>query len=225
VKRDGRTDRSSSRYNILGLSLQEKVQTWTAKEKEKKTPDDSPPRWLSGSPSPGPSRAPRTWGSPCAAPSTASPPGAAPFTAWHSYSALLKSHTPRTSQTTQLKIQRYRESSFPTSACPSGSGRCHRSIQGRKQRVTALHRCPGTPGSLTRATMPPKHPCLSARLSWCSYNSRARVQAERCHCRCFSRAGRGQFPKPQSSGMGNASDPLPPPRHHRRRVPPEQPQL
>lgn len=110
------------------------------------------------------------------------------------------------------------------STCPSGSGCCHRSIHERKQRVATLHRCPSTSAPLTRATMPPKHPRPSARLSRCSYNSRARAEADRRQCQRFSRAGRRQFPKPQSSGTGKLSDPLPPPRLHRCRTPPKQPQ-
>lgn len=72
--------------------------------------------------------------------------------------------------------------------------------------------------------MPPEHPCPYARLSRRSHSSRARAEADRRQCQRFSRAGRRRFPKPQSSGTGKLSDPLPPPRHHRCRTPPVQPQ-
>lgn len=118
-------------------------------------------------------------------------PGATPFTAWHRYSALLKSHTLWTSQTTQLKIKRYRESLFPMSACPSCSEHSIPSSSGSPRTTAASaplqphdssHDAPQTP------TRVPRHPGGSHTSPVC-------VGPGRCRCPPPLPCRAGTFPR------------------------------
>lgn len=85
-----------------------------------------------------------------------------PVTAWHHYSVLLKSHEPRTSQTTQLKIKTKIQREFVSNvSCPSCSSRCNHPAGRSGSPCTQpwgtsdpLHPTPSV-------RVPPKHPCVS----------------------------------------------------------------